>query len=110
MDGTGTITTTGSIRHNLTFNTTGTITFTSLTFGGIANQVLTYVPNTGTINAGALIIGQLSQPTTINTNSLLFSTVQFQTNLITTTLNSTLNCTNCNFHNFRYIIRGNKRR
>ena len=97
MDGTGTITTTGSIRHNLTFNTTGTITFTSLTFGGTANQVLTYVPNTGTINAGALIIGQLGFATTLDTNSLLFSTVQFQTNLITTTLNSTLNCTNCNF-------------
>jgi len=97
MDGTGTITTTGAIRHNLTFNTTGTITFTSLTFGGTANQVLTYVPNTGTINAGALIIGQLGFATTLDTNSLSFSTVQFQTNLITTTLNSTLNCTNCNF-------------
>ena len=97
MDGTGTITTTGSIRHNLTFNTTGTITFTSLDFGGTANQVLTYVPNTGTINAGTLIIGRLGPATTLNTNSLVFSTVQFQTCLIITTLNSTLNCTNCNF-------------
>ena len=98
MDGTGTLTSNGAIRHNLTFNTTGTITFTSLIFNGVAGQTLTYIPNSGTVNAGLLLLGQVSNfATTLNTNSLVFSTVQFQTNSITLTLNSTLNCHTINF-------------
>lgn len=97
MDGTGTITTSAAIRHNLILNTTGTITFTSLTFGGVAGATLTYVPNTGTVNAGLLLLGNLGIATTLNTNVLTFSTVQFQGTPTTTTLNSTLKCTSLNF-------------
>ena len=98
MDGTGAITTSsGSFRNNLILNTTGTITITTLSFGGVANQTLTYIPNTGTVNAGTLLLGNLGIATTVDTNVLNFGTVQFQGSVTTITLNSILNCTNCNF-------------
>lgn len=96
LDGTGTWSGSSSVRHNLTINTSGTITISgNVSFSGNTSAVFTYVSGTVNSSSGTLLLGQLTNAK-LDLNSLVLTNVLCNGNA-TTTLLSTLNCTNLSF-------------
>lgn len=91
MSGTGSISTTGTLRNNLTINTTGTTTFSGTIYYNTG--ILTYITGT-VVTTGSTIIFQNAN-TTLNTNGIIWNIVTFQ-GTGTYTLTSNMTCTNLN--------------
>lgn len=88
MNGTGTISGVGALRHSLIINTAGTITFSGVNI--YSTGVLTYMAG-NVVTTGSIL--SIPASTTLNTSGIIWDTI-YTTSTQTVTLTSDLYCNN----------------
>lgn len=96
MTGTGTWSSAASgvtLQNNLTFNSSGTVTFGTAVNLTYRSGTITYVAGTMNVTNSTLNLNEGGSPCTLNTSGMSFATIRGQLTAGNVTLTSDLNCT-----------------